>query len=464
MNDVLAADLCRLTVRAPRTQVDLALPGSMPLAELLPVLVGHCAAEPAHQYSDGWVLQRLGQEPFDEDATLDALGIRDGETLYLRPKQAAIPPIDYDDIVDGVSIAIQQRRDQWRPEMTRKLFLATGGCTLFTTWCGLLLDGPVGLRAVLSVTAMLLLIGAAAVWSRAFGNGVVGTLLGVAALPFALLNGVLLSSVVGDRSMDVGQLSGAGMASSGAIGCLAIALAATAVATAAPVFLGAFICSAALGLGGLLVIAFDMARTESAAVLAAAAFLLSVFAPVTAARLVKLRLPQLPTGAEDLQVGIEATPEREIATKAAAADQCASALFLATALIHVSSAVLLAAADDWTARLLLALLSSALLLRSRLLISAVQRSALVFAGGGGLVLLTLATMQGMSALGHMAILFVLMVGAGLQFVASKQLPGKRLLPYWGRAADIIETLLAAAAIPVLLVVLGVYAWVRSLAG
>jgi hypothetical protein len=61
------------------------------------------------------------------------------------------------------------------------------------------------------------------------------------------------------------------------------------------------------------------------------------------------------------------------------------------------------------------------------------------------------------------------VGALLAFAAcllaaSRALPGRRVLPYWGRAADLAETLTALGLIPLVFQVLGLYAYVRGLTG
>jgi hypothetical protein len=57
-----------------------------------------------------------------------------------------------------------------------------------------------------------------------------------------------------------------------------------------------------------------------------------------------------------------------------------------------------------------------------------------------------------------------LVLAGGLTAAALTVPGRRLLPYWGRAADILHSVLAAALIPVLLLDLGVYHALRGLVG
>src|SRR5256885_13295294 len=87
--------LCRINIRAPDSRIELAVPTDVPLSDLLPEIIRHAGAGMpeaglAHQ---GWVLQRLGDEPLDEDATLAAAGLHDGDTVYLRARADQLPPV-----------------------------------------------------------------------------------------------------------------------------------------------------------------------------------------------------------------------------------------------------------------------------------------------------------------------------------------------------------------------------------
>src|SRR5215470_854024 len=170
MSSDTPTDTCRLTVVAPSSWADVALPVHVPLADLVPVLVRK--ADP--QLADagvthgGWVLQRLGEAPLDEDGTPADLGLLDGETVYLRPRESALPEYDFDDLIDGLAMGA----------------LALGVAALVQ-------DGPAVPRAVTAglATALLLFAGMAA--SRALGDAAAGVLLGLAALPYAALDGML---------------------------------------------------------------------------------------------------------------------------------------------------------------------------------------------------------------------------------------------------------------------------------
>src|SRR5690625_7833479 len=99
MNDTTASDLCRLQVHAPNRSFEIAAPTAVPIAELVPTLVLYAEGDEGEDLDesglehDGWVLQQLGDDPLDEDETLDSLGLCHGETLYLRPRRDQLPPI-----------------------------------------------------------------------------------------------------------------------------------------------------------------------------------------------------------------------------------------------------------------------------------------------------------------------------------------------------------------------------------
>src|SRR3954452_24353186 len=112
---VSSGDVCRLTVCGPDSRIELAVPVHVPLADLLPAMLVHLDQRLATSGLEhgGWVLQRLGEPPLDEDRGTAALGLYDGDMVYLRPRADQLPPIDFDDLVDGVATAINDRVDRW---------------------------------------------------------------------------------------------------------------------------------------------------------------------------------------------------------------------------------------------------------------------------------------------------------------------------------------------------------------
>src|SRR5690606_4309661 len=107
--------LCRVTIAAPRTRMDLALPREIPLADLLPTLLRYAGENPDDPefLRGGWILQRMGEPGFDPSQRLSGLGIRDGEVLYLRHRDSSLPEFAFDDVADAIATAARTRRSSW---------------------------------------------------------------------------------------------------------------------------------------------------------------------------------------------------------------------------------------------------------------------------------------------------------------------------------------------------------------
>ena len=138
-----------------------------------------------------WVIQRLGTGPLDEDLTPAALQLRDGETLYLRPRDSRLPAVHFDDLIDGLATGVRGRPDRWGQPMTRVLFLAIASVALVAC-LSLVLDTGFPQRGTVAAAFSLMLIFAATLLSRALGDAWAALLCGVAALPFAALSGFLI--------------------------------------------------------------------------------------------------------------------------------------------------------------------------------------------------------------------------------------------------------------------------------
>ena len=93
MNPGIDTDICRITVIGPRRRVDIALPSDVPFADLFPEIVRFCGLDRSAlaRAPGGWVLQRLGQRPFELSATPASTGLLDGELIYLRPAATELP-------------------------------------------------------------------------------------------------------------------------------------------------------------------------------------------------------------------------------------------------------------------------------------------------------------------------------------------------------------------------------------
>ncbi|MFE2408530.1 type VII secretion integral membrane protein EccD, partial [Kitasatospora sp. NPDC059408] len=223
-----------------------------------------------------------------------------------------------------------------------------------------------------------------------------------------------------------------------------------------------FVSVVALGAGAMAV--HDVPPEHSAAVLACAAVLFGGFVPGLAFKLAGLRLPALPRNAEELQEDIEPFPAEDVLARGDVADGYLTGFLASIGLACTVCLTLLTGADGWGPAATAADLSVLLLLHAREIGSLWQRLGVVLPGLYGLVLLTGRLGFQSTWQGRLALLAGLLVVAAVLLVVAWTVPGRRLLPYWGRAADLLHSLAAFALLPLALQTLGFYHMLRAVAG
>jgi len=454
-------DLCRVVVATPQGPIEMALPAGVPVCDLLPVLVAHATAGQRQDAADEpWVLQRLGHAPLNGDLTVAALGVRDGETLYLRPADQKLPAADFDDLVEGLATGMNGRADNWADHMTRWLFLGLSGASLALGLVLLLGGGPVAGRASLAGTASVLLLFAGAVCSRAFGQAAPGLLFGAAAIPYAALAGLLVPSLSGPQP----TLGAPAVLTGTTAAVLAAVLALGVIGTGRPGFLAIALSCAAGQAGALLAAVAGLGAAQAAAIVAAAVLAASTFIPTISFRLARLTLPALPTSAADLSDDIEPHRVGQVLAGTDRVDGYVTALFGVVGAVCAGALAVLARAEGPTAAALVVAISWVLLIRSRGLRSAWQRLATILPAVLGLALLTTGLAAGAAWPAPAGATVAALGAAALAAALAHAMPGRRLLPYWGRLADIAEYAAAIAVLPLTLGVLGAFGWARALGG
>lgn len=464
MSDTTTSGLCRVTVRAPAKSIDLAVPADVPVADLLPTLVtyaGDGLAEAGLEHG-GWVLQRLGGEPLDEDSSLESLGLVDGESLYLRPRTDTLPEVRLDDLVDGIAATMQDRPFGWTPRGSRRLLLSLLVLTLAAGLAVLAIPGPSAqLRAVAAAVGGLLLLGGAGSASRAVGDSEAGAALGFAAAPYFAAAGWLLpGGALGGP--DHYEVLGSRLLAAGAAAAGGAMLAVAVVAAFASMFLALVVVAVAGVLAGALMMTAGLGTGHTAGIVALAAVIFGAFVPSMSFRLSGLRMPPLPTNAQQLQEGIEPHSPSAVAARTVVADGWMTGLYGATAAVCAASLLGLAHRPTLPTTLTMAALSLLLLLHSRGLGNTLQRLSLVAAGVWGGALLAYDTAVSASPDGRLLLVAGLLAVAAAIAIASWTVPGRRLVPYWGRAAELLHSAMAISLLPLSLWVLGVYGWLRAL--
>ncbi|MFF1699711.1 type VII secretion integral membrane protein EccD [Streptomyces sp. NPDC058257] len=468
MTDSAVAELCRLTVRAPSVSVDLAVPADVPVADLLPTLLRYVGEEVEETGLDhaGWVLQQLGDAPLDEETTLARAGLADGAVLYLRPHTEALPEARLDDLVDGIADTAGRRLHTWHPGAARGLLVGTAVATvvvalMLVLWPGVTDSGS--LRAVCAALAGLLMLAGAGSASRAVGDRLSANALGLLVAPCLALAGWLLPG--GELSgPDAARVAGARLLAAGAAGAGGAVLALAATAVGAPALLATALVSVATAIAGALMGYTGLGASAAVALVAGVVTLAAGAVAPFAFKLAGLRLPALPSTAAQLQEGIEPYAGDEVAERTELAGRWVTALFAATGTIAAAALAVLTQSPSLPEVLASLVLSLLLLLHCRGLVHIGQRLTLTVPGVWGLLLLARAWAVDSDGTGRLVVFAVLFAAAAGLVVAAWIIPGRRVLPYWGRAGELAHTLFAVALLPLSLWVAGLFGWLRGLFG
>ncbi|MDN3359671.1 type VII secretion integral membrane protein EccD [Actinomadura sp. DC4] len=457
-----AGEMCRLTICGPSSQIELAVPAHVPVADLLPTFLDHLGLELATAgfSHDGWVLQRLGEPPLDEDQATAALGLYDGDVLHLRPRADQLPPVDFDDLVDGVATGTAERPDRWRPETTRRFVLALIGVVLALGVAIAPMSGTGTQAMLVAGTAGAILLAGAAGASRALGDRTAGIVLAAGAIGFTVVAGLALPAgahTLGPENL----MSASGLLAAGAWSATAAGVARSAVGGALAGLTATVLAAVLTGLGGLLVSLRLVNGTAAAAIVLAVTLAAGTAVPVIASRFAKLRIPPLPTSTEEFQQGIDPEPSRVVLDRTARAHEHIGWLYTALGAVASVCLLILGTTPGISARALTAVASLLLLLHSRDLFGIRARLAVLLPGVAGLATVTVDLASDQDALVRPVIVAGLLVVAGLLLSVARVLPGRRMLPHWGRIADLAHTGAAIAALPLVLSVVGLYARARG---
>ncbi|WP_250904732.1 type VII secretion integral membrane protein EccD [Nonomuraea sp. NEAU-A123] len=453
--------LCHVTIVGPRRKADLALPADIPLPHVLPGLLraldelgGESAAAP------GWTLQRLGGSPLDLGQSLGALGILDGEVLYLRPREAILPPALYDDVADVVATGVKNSSGIWEGRNTR-LMGASGALGLLVVGAlALALSGaPPLVVTVVAALMALVIVATGAALSRAVGDSLAGALIGHAALPYGFMAGLFAPASGGVLNIGAPHLLAA-LACTALVATIAGAL----ISDGVPGFLGTAVAATCGAIGAAVVMVWGSPPAGVAGVTVSILLGLSPLVPTLSFRLAKVPLPAMPTTAEELRADNQRLDSTAIQERTIIAQRYATGMIIAVGLVALVSEVLLATYGGWVASLMTGTLGLTLMMRARVFRGVRQRLWLITVGlaAFGMLALTLGPKSGV--IGAVAVAIIMLwlaltaVGIGLW------LPTGRPSPFWGRAADIVDVILIVELFPLALGVLEVYSWVRGLSG
>ncbi|WP_326549889.1 type VII secretion integral membrane protein EccD [Micromonospora sp. NBC_01813] len=455
--------LTRITVCGPRRRTDLALPGHVPVAELLPELLRHGGdgLADAGERHGGWVLRRADGAAVSAAEPLVGQGVRDGDVLHLVPGQADWPEPEYDDVVEVIAVAARGQGPAWSAAATRRYAYTTAAGLLGLGWLALLTDGDTELATMAGAVAVAVAAGAVLA-CRVWRDDSAGAVLGGCALAYAFAAGLLGAAdgaAVGPRPADwptaIALLVGLGVLAVAGI-MMAVVLTAGRPVPVAAVTVGVF--------GGL---AATAAHTVTGAAGAAAGLLVVLGCGVGLLPRLATRLGQVPvTGAVsgssfDRAAGRPPDQDR-VRRGVARAEQLLTGMLIGYAVLAAAAGVVLVQIGGVAGHTLVGVAAVALLLRSRTFVTIRQRLPLLVAG---LALALLLVAGGLPAYLSMQVATLVPV-AGVLALVTVAVGGRYAAgepsPYLSRAADILDTAAVVSLIPVAGAVLGLYRWATGL--
>lgn len=286
--------LVRITVVRGRRRADLAVPGVVSVADLLPELVASVGALDPYTVFGGYRLVRPDGVALMPDQGLTLQGVEDGNVLVVEVGVDDTPPRVYDDVIEAVADSIERQTRPWSDAASRRTALAVAGLVLGVAATALVLARDVGVPVLLATSVLsVLLLTAGAVLERGQEAHEVAVVVCWAAVVFAGVNAAVVGELVDDPGADlvVGGLAAALVA---AVGVLALAEDRAALLPA--VVLGGLVA----GVG--LVVLLAGAELRGVAVVAVALVVVTgSVVPWMSVATTRLRVPQPRTDADLLQ-------------------------------------------------------------------------------------------------------------------------------------------------------------------
>jgi type VII secretion integral membrane protein EccD len=450
----------RVTVVAPRTRIDVALPAGVAVADLLPMLL-EMAKETTPDGGarhGGWCLAKLGDAPLDPSRTLASLGVIDGELLQLRRRTENPPPPLYDDVVDAIAEASPDSFRPWTKQTARRIGYFAGALALVLAAVAVLMTGPlfggsaVG-AAVAAGAAGVVAVTLGAVFARGYQEETTGVIIAAAGgLPMAFVSGLyivpggigrpslllasaltLIFAIVSGYLLQAGFTTFVAAGTTAAIATLAFGIA-TVIAHPAP---GIAAGTAAVSLAALSVL------------------------PRLTIQLARLPLPNVPGSAEDLKEDTGFPDYHSIERRAGRAHASMTGMIIGCGIAAAISAIITAGKGDvWAISMAIAS-TLVLLLRARTYANGSQAIALLATGmlaaGGIMVGWLFVSTTGERLLWVFGSLILLGAGA---LVLGVIFPDQRFSPPLRRTVEIFEAICIAVLLPLALAVMNLYGALR----
>ncbi|CAM5382986.1 type VII secretion integral membrane protein EccD [Streptomyces abikoensis] len=480
MSTSAATGFCRVTVVAPDSRIDVALPDDIAVADVYPEILRLTGQTQPAGAPTGYHLVRRDGTVLDSARSLAAQRVLDGDLLALRPFAESLPPAVHDDVSDAVASAVTRDHTLWNDGLLRACGLAGGALLLGLMGLALWFADPArhdmhGLPGAVAAAAGVLLTALAGVRARVYADRGSAVALGLAALPHMMIAGAgILAPAPGEGAGRLQFL----------LGCATVLVAAAVLVAVMPAgdapFVAALAAAATGTAAAFCAILTEARPADAAAVCAVVAIGAVAFLPGLSARVARLPIgyaaPRSAATADRTasRGGLHADPvdAQRIAAQVRRGHELLLGLVGGCAAVVTGSAAVLAFAPGggpWP-RLLALTAGLAMLLRARLFRYTAQVAAVLGAGLAALILLVLGlslTPPAGAAGGSLDVRTLwlaaaITLGGGLLTAVALIVPAKGLSPFWGRVSDLAEGALLLALVPLCLAVLDLYAAARSL--
>ncbi|MFF3330142.1 type VII secretion integral membrane protein EccD [Streptomyces sp. NPDC002888] len=473
---------CRVTIVAPDSRIDVALPDDIPVADIYPEILRLSQQSPAEGAPVGYHLVRRDGTVLDSSRSFAAQRILDGELLTLRPFSESLPPAVFDDMSEAVASAVTREHTQWSDGLTRAAGLVGGGVLpallAFVAWTGDPRHDMHSLPGVLAAVTGLLLLVLACVRARIYDDRASAVALGLGALPNVAVAGSGLLPLADGQG--IGKLQFL-------LACAAVLLASVLLTLCSPSGDGpfvAFVFASAVGL--LAVFAATLAHwtpSEVGALCAPVAVGALAFLPGLSMRFARLPIGfDPPNTAPRSAYGADPAPQEpvdaeRVGAQARRGHELLVGLVGGCAVVAVGASAVLGFSDGVWAQLLALATGVALLMRAHLFRYTAQVAPVLGAGLASLVLLGLglalnpphalireALTGDRTDLDIRTIWLVAAIAAAAAIVTAVGLILSRggLTPFWGRFLEIAEGFVLLTLVPLALAVFDVYATARSM--
>ncbi|GAB3154692.1 type VII secretion system ESX-4 subunit EccD4 [Micromonospora sonneratiae] len=457
--------LARIIMLAPKRRIEVAVPEHVPIIGMLPALLEHggpSLAEDGVEHG-GWVLRRLDGTLLRSDRSLAALGVHDGETLVLSPRDQEWPEPSFDDVAEAVASTAQRLGWTWTASTTLATGRVAAGIILLFGLVAIVASPTAGrLGGFTAYGVALGLLVAAGVLARVMTDRVTAAMLAGFGAGYAALGGLLTPAIA--------PLTGGITAWQWVSGAASLLFASAAARVLLPSY-GQFCVAgvtfaAAAGIAALLT-ATGVTTVSGAAAVIAGLVALTVFVlPRLAMYQGGVPAPPMPslTGAAEEPP----PPEDVLAVAVRRSDELLTGLLMGVCAALAVCEWLLAVRWDLGELLLLGAVLLLCALRARAFVAQRHRLSLLLASAAGAAALMWHGWQSLAPQGRSAALIpmlgALLITAGLAITVGSHYSRKEPSPHLGRISDIVDVLLTVA-VPILVaLVLGLFGYMRGLLG